>query len=129
MGQFFNAKTAPTGGSLYREGKSRVPIGHCYVPHEGHAAKRRRLRQRTRGLTPTIEQDFRINVWLKSEPHLQRPGVDLAHCRMVLLNMALCHSETTIVSFEDALDVVLDKLEREMAQTLTAAAVAPEARV
>lgn len=111
MGGFFHATTAPTGGSREPR-RTRLVPGMCWRPNDnGSAATRRRLRQRTRHLTFTIEQEFRFNVWFKSERAMM--GVDREHARLVVLHTARCKSEDTLVSFGEALDVVLDTLERE----------------
>lgn len=112
MGGFFNATTAPTGGDPNHVKRSRVPDGQCYVPHEGRAAKLRRLTQRTRHLTLTIEQEFRLNVWLKTAPGIVgvvAPG----YARMLVLGYARCQSEDMGLPVADVLDCVLDKLEGE----------------
>lgn len=125
MGQFFHAVTAPTGGDPTHVRKSRLPIGQSYVPHEGRQAKLRRLRQRTRTLPVSAEQAFRVNVYLKTAPQLQDVKIDEA--RMIVLNHARCRAEELDLPFSDCLDAVLDKLEREASEGVTAALLAPTA--
>lgn len=117
MGQFSNATTAPTGGDSTHVRQSRVPIGHSYVPHDGRAAKLRRLRQRTGKLRPSVDQDFRLNVWLKTAPGIAEE-VDRDYARMYVLSFALCQSEDSGLPFPDVLDSVLDKLEGEQSAAI-----------
>lgn len=117
MAGFFNATTAPTGGDPNHVRRSRVPAGHSYVSHEGKSARLRRLRQRTRGLRPSVDQDFRIGVWVKSAPGVVGV-VKPEYARMYVLSYALCQSEETGLPFPDVLDSVLDKLEGEQAAAI-----------
>jgi hypothetical protein len=118
MGHCWKPETAPTGGDLFHVRKSRVPIGHSYVPHEGAQAKLRRLRQRTRGLQPSVDQDFRLNVWLKTAPGIANGSVNSDYARMFVLSHALAKSEDTGLPFPDVLDSVLDTLEREQSNAI-----------
>lgn len=116
MGQFFHATTAPTGGDPSHVRRSRVPAGKCYLSHQGRQQKMRRVIQRTRSLRPTIEQEFRIGVWLRSQPWIDK--VDPAYARLSVLHHALCRSEELQLPFGDVLDAQLDTLERETSAAL-----------
>lgn len=123
MAGFFNAITQPTGGdsdhSRYRAMDKLSSAGKAYVSHQGKAQKLRRLRQCTRGLQLTIEQEFRVNTWLKTAPGVQ--GVDAEFARMMTLNYALCSAEDLGLPFHDVMDDVLDKLEREASHDIVRA--------
>jgi hypothetical protein len=90
---------------------ARRSEGTQYLPHNGRQSKLRRLRQRTRNLVPSIDQGFRLNVWLQTAPGLA--GVDPDYARMYVLSTALCKSEDIGLPFNDVMDTVLDMLERE----------------
>lgn len=122
MGGFFNATTQPTGGdpdnARYRAMNKLRGIGQSYVPNDnGRQAKLRRLRQRTRKLRPSVDQDFRLNVWLKTAPGIAGE-VDPDFARMMVLSRALCLSEDMGLPFPDVLDTVLDQLEGEQSAAI-----------
>lgn len=117
MGHCWKPQTAPTGGDPNHIRKSPLPVGRCYLPNDnGKQAKLRRLRQQTRKLQPSIEQNFRLNVWLKTA--LAEGQHDREHARMVVLNTARLYAEETLVTFGEALGVVLDRLEREQSNEI-----------
>jgi hypothetical protein len=118
MGNCWKPETAPTGGSSEPR-RTPLPVGHQYLPNDnGRQAKLRRLIQRTRNLQPTIEQTFRINVWLQTSPEMQAPGLDRDRARLIVLHHALCSSEDLGLPFHDTLDALLDKLECEQSTTI-----------
>lgn len=125
MGKFFGAVTAPTGGDLFHKRRSPLPVGKQYVSHQGRQQKLRVLRQRTRTLQPTIEQDFRIGVYLKSQPWIDK--VVPAIARLYVLHHALCRSEELQLPFGDVLDATLDTLERETSDTIRKAMLGGQA--
>ena len=93
MPGFFNQVNVPTGGDPNHARKSRVPIGHSFVPHDGKQAKLRRLR-------------------------IADGSTDVDYARMFVLSHALCTSEDTGLPFPDVLDTVLDTLEREQTNAI-----------
>ena len=94
--------------------RTPLPIGKQYLPNDnGKSARLRRLRQRTRGLTLSIDQEFRLSVWMKTEPAMLDGRVNTDTARMVIVNSALCQAEDTGLPFSDVMDALLDKLERE----------------
>lgn len=109
-----DASTTPPAPKPYRANDHLRGIGRQYVPNpNGNQAKLRRLIQRTRGLQPTAEQDFRLNVWLQTALADQRD-----RARLVVLHHALCLSEDQGLPFHDVLDCVLDRLEREQSDAI-----------
>lgn len=91
-------------------------IDQQYLSHQGNQQKVRRVRQRTRHLQPTIEQDFRIGVWLSAQPWIgdvAQGKVDREYARLSVLHHALCLAEDAGAPFGEVLNAVLDSLERE----------------